>query len=82
MTAKPVKVKKPKFMRDSKYLPFNRNISGNIYPNRRAIIVSGGFRETGEKGKALEDEIRRLKQIVGEQPLDSMALKELLSKTF
>ncbi len=32
--------------------------------------------------KALEDENRRLKQIVGEQALDIRALKELLSKNF
>jgi len=32
--------------------------------------------------KALEDENRRLKQIVGEQALDIWALKELLSKNF
>ena len=31
--------------------------------------------------KALEEENRRLKQIVGEQALDIRALKELLSKT-
>lgn len=32
--------------------------------------------------KALEDENRRLKQIVAEQALDNRALKELLSKNF
>ena len=32
--------------------------------------------------KALEEENRRLKQIVAEQPLDNRALKELLSKNF
>ena len=32
--------------------------------------------------KALEEENRRLKQIVGEQALDIRALKDLLSKTF
>jgi len=32
--------------------------------------------------KALEEENRRLKQIVGEQALDIRALKELLSKNF
>lgn len=32
--------------------------------------------------KVLEDENRRLKQIVGEQVLDIKALKELLSKNF
>jgi len=32
--------------------------------------------------KALEDENRRLKQIVGEQALDIRALKELLSKNY
>jgi putative transposase len=32
--------------------------------------------------KTLEDENRRLKQIVGEQALDIRALKELLSKNF
>jgi putative transposase len=32
--------------------------------------------------KGLEDENRRLKQIVGEQALDIRALKELLSKNF
>ena len=32
--------------------------------------------------KALEDENRRLKQIVGEQALDIRALRELLSKNF
>ena len=32
--------------------------------------------------KSLEDENRRLKQIVGEQALDIWALKELLSKNF
>jgi putative transposase len=32
--------------------------------------------------KALEEENRRLKQIVAEQALDNQALKELLSKTF
>ena len=32
--------------------------------------------------KAMEDENRRLKQIVGEQDLDIRALKELLSKNF
>jgi putative transposase len=32
--------------------------------------------------KALEDENRRLKQIVGEQALDIRALKDLLSKNF
>jgi putative transposase len=32
--------------------------------------------------KALEEENRRLKQIVAEQALDNRALKELLSKTF
>jgi len=32
--------------------------------------------------KSLEDENRRLKQIVAEQALDNRALKELLSKNF
>jgi putative transposase len=32
--------------------------------------------------KALEEENRRLKQIVGEQALDIRALKELLSKNY
>ena len=32
--------------------------------------------------KALEDENRRLKQIVADQALDNLALKELLSKNF
>ena len=32
--------------------------------------------------KSLEDENRRLKQIVGQQALDNWALKELLSKNF
>jgi putative transposase len=32
--------------------------------------------------KALEEENRRLKQIVAEQALDNRALKELLSKNF
>ena len=32
--------------------------------------------------KALEEENRRLKQIVGEQALDIRALKDLLSKNF
>jgi len=32
--------------------------------------------------KALEEENRRLKQIVGEQALDIRSLKELLSKNF
>ena len=32
--------------------------------------------------KSLEDENRRLKQIVAQQALDNWALKELLSKTF
>ena len=32
--------------------------------------------------KALEDENRRLKQIVAEQALDNRALRELLSKNF
>jgi putative transposase len=32
--------------------------------------------------KALEDENRRLKQIVAEQALDNKALKELLAKNF
>ena len=32
--------------------------------------------------KALEEENRRLKQIVAEQALDNQALKELLSKNF
>ena len=32
--------------------------------------------------KALEDENRRLKQIVAEQALDNLTLKELLSKNF
>mgnify|MGYP001586657533 FL=1 len=32
--------------------------------------------------KGLEEENRRLKQIVGEQALDIRALKELLSKNF
>ena len=32
--------------------------------------------------KALEDENRRLKQIVAQQALDNWALKELLSKNF
>jgi putative transposase len=32
--------------------------------------------------KALEDENRRLKQIVADQALDNRALKELLSKNF
>ena len=32
--------------------------------------------------KALEEENRRLKQIVGEQALDIQALKELLSKNY
>jgi len=32
--------------------------------------------------KALEDENRRLKQIVGEQALDNRALKDLLAKNF
>jgi putative transposase len=32
--------------------------------------------------KALEAENRRLKQIVAEQALDNLALKELLSKNF
>ena len=32
--------------------------------------------------KSLEDENRRLKQIVGQQALDNWVLKELLSKNF
>ena len=32
--------------------------------------------------KSLEDENRRLKQIVAQQALDNLALKELLSKNF
>ena len=32
--------------------------------------------------KSLEDENRRLKQIVGQQALDNWALRELLSKNF
>lgn len=35
-----------------------------------------------KKLKGLEDENRRLKQIVAEQALDNWALKELLSKNF
>ena len=35
-----------------------------------------------KKLKGLEDENRRLKQIVAEQALDNRALKELLSKNF
>jgi len=35
-----------------------------------------------KKLKALEEENRRLKQIVAEQALDNRALKELLSKNF
>ncbi len=35
-----------------------------------------------KKLKALEEENRRLKQIVGEQALDIRALKDLLSKNF
>jgi len=35
-----------------------------------------------ERLKALEEENRRLKQIVGEQALDIRALKELLSKNY
>jgi putative transposase len=35
-----------------------------------------------KKLKALEEENRRLKQIVGEQALDIRVLKELLSKNF
>jgi putative transposase len=35
-----------------------------------------------KKLKTLEEENRRLKQIVGEQALDIQALKDLLSKNF
>ena len=38
--------------------------------------------ERVEEAKSLEDENRRLKQIVAQQALDNWSLKELLAKNF
>ena len=54
---------------------------GSDYNNWKAKYAGLTVSEL-KRLKALEDENRRLKQIVAEQALDNRALKELLSKNF
>ena len=56
-------------------------ISDATYYNWKAKYAGLTISEL-KRLKALEEENRRLKQIVGEQALDIRALKELLSKNF
>jgi putative transposase len=56
-------------------------ISDATYYNWKARYAGLTVSEL-KKLKALEEENRRLKQIVGEQALDIRALKDLLSKNF
>jgi len=56
-------------------------MSDATYYNWKAKYVGLTVSEL-KRLKALEEENRRLKQIVGEQALDIRALKELLSKNF
>jgi putative transposase len=56
-------------------------VSEATYYNWRAKYAGLTLSEL-KRLKALEDENRRLKQIVAEQALDNWALKELLSKNF
>ena len=56
-------------MSDATYYNWKRKYAGMTVSDVRRL-------------KALEDENRRLKQIVAEQALDNRTLKELLSKNF
>lgn len=56
-------------------------ISDASYYNWKARYAGLSVNEL-RRLKALEEENRRLKQIVAEQALDNRALKELLSKNF
>ena len=56
-------------------------MSDSAYYNWKAKYAGMTVSEL-KRLKGLEDENRRLKQIVGEQALDIRALKELLSKNF
>jgi len=56
-------------------------ISDATYYNWKARYAGLSVSEL-KRLKALEEENRRLKQIVGEQALDIRALKDLLSKNF
>jgi putative transposase len=56
-------------------------MSDATYYNWKAKYVGLTVSEL-KRLKALEEENRRLKQIVGEQALDIRALKELLSKNY
>jgi putative transposase len=56
-------------MSDATYYNWKRKYAGMTVSDVRRL-------------KALEDENRRLKQIVAEQALDNRALRELLSKNF
>ena len=56
-------------------------MSDATYYNWKARYAGLTFSEL-KRLKALEEENRRLKQIVGEQALDIRALKDLLSKNF
>jgi len=56
-------------------------ISDATYYNWKARYAGLTVNEL-KRLKALEEENRRLKQIVGEQALDIRALKDLLSKNF
>ena len=56
-------------------------ISDGIYYNWKARYAGMTVSDV-KRLKALEDENRRLKQIVAEQALDNKALKELLAKNF
>ena len=59
----------------------NHGISDATYYNWKAKY-SGLTVSELKRLKALEEENRKLKQIVAEQALDNRALKELLSKNF
>ena len=56
-------------------------ISDATYYNLKAKCA-GKTESDVKRLKALEDENRRLKQIVAEQALDNRALKDLLAKNF
>ena len=56
-------------------------MSDATYYNWKAMYAGLTVSEL-KRLKALEEENRRLKQIVGEQALDIRALKELLSKNY
>jgi len=56
-------------------------MSDGSYYNWKAKYAGFSISEL-KRLKALEEENRRLKQIVAEQALDNRALKELLSKNF